>query len=71
VILDPDEALNVEKTVEEVMKFYDLTISDKDLARASYGLSMAVIALALNVTLRTAQLLLEHALAIRELRSKN
>lgn len=57
--------VKVQITLEEILHIYDKCLHDPDLARAAYGLAIGGTALALNVTLKTAALLVEHALVLR------
>lgn len=65
-IQDPSKELSVHETVKLIMEIYDQCLFDPDLARAAYGCAVGGVSLALNVNLRTASLLVEHALTIRE-----
>jgi hypothetical protein len=56
---------NVHETVREVLVIYDRCLQDTVLSRAAYGLAVGGLSLALNVSLRTASLLVEHALTLR------
>jgi hypothetical protein len=66
VIQDPLKEPSVHDTVKLIMEIYDQCLLDPDLSRAAYGCAVGGVSLALNVNLRTASLLVEHALTIRE-----
>lgn len=55
----------VTKTLEEVLVIYDVCLQDVQLSHAAYGLAVGGAALALNCTLHTAVLLVEHQLVLR------
>jgi hypothetical protein len=67
-IIDPDPKnthKNIQRTLEEVIKIYEQSMMDANLKTAAYGIAIGGVSIALNVTLRTAKLLVDHALAIR------
>lgn len=57
---------NVSDVVREILFIYDACNADADLTVAAYGLAVSGLSMSLNVSLRTAALLLEHALVLRK-----
>lgn len=55
----------IDETVRTILEIYDHCLKDPDLSRAAYGCAVGGVSLALNVNLKTAVLLVEHALMIR------
>ena len=68
-IEDPSSELKVHETIAQIMEIYDQCRKDIVLTDVAYGCAVGGISLALNVNLRTATLLFEHALTLR--RRKN
>lgn len=58
----------VKTIIGETLLLYDQSTNDPTLARASYGLAVFAASVALNVTLRTAALLFENALVLRDIK---
>lgn len=61
-----DIADGLNHIIREVMKIYEECLRDPDLNSCAYGCAVGAIALALEVPLKTARLLFEHALVLRE-----
>lgn len=66
----PDDITDakVASTLAEVLRIYDHCLLDHELVRSAYGITVAATAIALNCTIRTAALLVEHALELRKLK---
>lgn len=52
--------------VKAMLDIYLMAVQDNALCTAAYGMAVAGISVALNVNLKTAVLLMEHALALRD-----
>lgn len=65
----PPNDLSVSDTVSIAMELYHKAMQEPLLQQAAYGAAVFAIACSLDVNLKTAVLLFEHALVIRDLKA--
>lgn len=61
-----DLADGLNEIIREVMVVYEDCLRDPDLRNVAYGCAVGAISLSLEIPLKTARLLFEHALVLKE-----